>query len=65
MFDGEDTSWAAATFSGVRGCLIYNNTLGTKNCLVLVNFAADYGVTSGTFSIQWAPTGIFTIDLTP
>lgn len=68
MFDAADTSWASATFSSARGALIWDDTTSSPIAdavICLVNFGADYGVTSGTFTIQWAATGIFAIDITP
>lgn len=68
MFDAADTAWTTSTFSSARGALIWDDTVTTPVAdpvVCLVNFGADYGVTSGTFTIQWAATGIFAIDLTP
>lgn len=69
-FDANDAQWTSATFSGARAALIWDDTLtitpGPADAVVcLVNLGADYGVTAGTFTIQWATTGIFAIDLTP
>lgn len=63
-YDAADTAWTASTFSGVRGCLIYDDavTTPTADCnLVGVDFGSDYAVTSGTFTIQWHASGIATI----
>lgn len=65
MYDIADTSWTTATFSGVRGAKLYADALAGNNLIVGVNFGADYAVTSGTFTIQWAATGVLTLDLTP
>lgn len=65
-FDGVDTAWGSQTFSGARGAVVYDDTITTPVAdpvLVLVNFGADYGVTSGVFTIQWASAGIFYLDL--
>lgn len=65
-FDAVDTAWGSQTFSAARGALVYDDTIATpvaKPALVLVNFGADYGVTSGVFTIQWAAAGIFYLDL--
>jgi hypothetical protein len=64
MYDAVDTSWAASTITTARGALIYADALADE-ALLLVNFGADYSTSSGTFTIQWAATGIFTWDLTP
>lgn len=68
MFDANDAQWTTATFSGARCALLWDDTVAspTADCVVaLVNFGADYGVTAGTFSIQWSSSGIFAIDVTP
>lgn len=68
IYDGDDTAWSGATFSGARGALLYDDTIATpvaKPALAAVTFGADFGVTSGTFTIQWSAGGIWAIDLTP
>jgi hypothetical protein len=64
-WDATDTPWTTATFSAVRGCLIYADALAGNNGIVAVTFGADFAVTSGTFTIQWAAAGIFTQDIIP
>lgn len=64
-FDATDTAWTTATFSAVRGCLIYADALAGNNGIIAITFGADYSVTSGTFTIQWNASGIFTIDWIP
>lgn len=68
MFDAADLSWTTATFSGARGLVIWDDTLTTPTAdpvLCLVNFGADFGVTAGTFTVQFSSSGIWTIDITP
>lgn len=68
MFDAADASWTSSTFSSARCALVWDDTPTTPvadPAVCLVNFGADYAVTSGTFTIQWAATGIFAIDITP
>lgn len=65
MTRDEILAWTGATFSSARGGLLYDDTLATKRALAMVDFAADYGVTAGTFTVQWASAGIYNIDLTP
>lgn len=65
MWDAADTSWAASTIANARCGLIYADALAGNNAIVLVNFGADYSTTNGTFTIQWAAGGIFTLDITP
>ena len=64
-FDGTDTSWASATITAIRGCLIYADALGSNNGICAVNFGGDFQVTAGTFTIQWNASGIVTIDYIP
>lgn len=67
MIDAADAAWTTSTFSSARGGLMWDDTATAPAdaALALVNFGADYGVTSGTFTVQFAATGIWTVDLTP
>lgn len=65
-FDAADTAWGSQTFTGARGALIYDDTITTPvadPALCLINFAADYAVTSGVFTVQWSASGIWYFDL--
>lgn len=68
MFDANDTaSGSAATMSNIYGGLIYCDALTTPVAdqgLLAVYFGGTaYSVTNGTFTIQWAATGIFRLDI--
>lgn len=66
MFDADDVSWANSTIAAARAALIYADAIVTPvadPALVLINFGADYSTNNGTFTIQWAATGVFTWDL--
>ena len=65
MHDLADTAWTSSTFSSVRGAIAYADALVGNNVYCAITFGADYAVTAGTFTIQWAATGMFAIDLTP
>lgn len=65
MYDLADTAWTTATFSGARGAKKYADALAGNDLIVGVNFGADYAVTAGTFTIQWASAGLYAVDLTP
>ena len=68
MFDAADLYWVSATLSGVRACLFWDDTVTSPVAdpvIALVDFGAAFGVTVGTFTVHWASTGIFSIDLTP
>lgn len=51
--DFTDAEWTGATFSDVRGCVIYNDSDGDNTALAWIDFGGAYAVTSGTFTIQW------------
>lgn len=63
-YDHDDISWTSASFTA-RGGELYADALAGDNLIVAVTFGADYTATNGTFTIQFAAGGIFTIDLTP
>jgi hypothetical protein len=65
MYDAADTSWTTSTITNASCALIYADALAGNNAICLVNFGADYSTSAGTFTIQWAATGIFTWDVTP
>lgn len=64
MYDLADTAWAASSITA-RAALFYSNVLSPKAAICLINLGADYTTVAGTFTIQWAAGGMFTIDLTP
>lgn len=68
MYDMNDVSVASTTLSNAKAVRLYADALTTPVAdalIVLVNFGALYSTTAGTFGIQWASTGVFTLDLTP
>lgn len=65
MYDATDVSVAGTTLTGARCYLLYADVLAGDRAIVLVNFGADFATVNGTFGIQWAATGLLTIDLTP
>lgn len=64
-YDVADTTWSGATISSIRGGIQYADALAGNNLIVGVAFGADYAVTAGTLTVQWASGGVYTIDLTP
>lgn len=66
-FDAADTAnGSAATISGTFGCLVYDDTLTTpvaKQGICYNYFGGTNSVTSGTLTIVWNASGIFTITL--
>jgi hypothetical protein len=65
MYDMADQVWAAPTSVTARGAVLYADVLTNNNLIVAMTFGADFTSTAGTFTIQFASTGVFTIDLTP
>lgn len=68
MYDMNDVAVSSTTLTNARAARIYADALTTPTAdalIVLINFAADFSTSNGTFGIQWAATGVFTIDLTP
>lgn len=60
-FTAANSSWTTATFSGVFGDLVYDNTItgGTVAAqgMCYNYFGGSQSVTAGTFTIQWATPG--------
>lgn len=66
MFDAADVSWASSTITGARAALIHADATTTpvaKPAIAVITFGADYSTNNGTFTIQWAATGVFTWDV--
>lgn len=51
--DFTDAQWTTATFSDVRGCVIYNDTDANNTALCWIDFGASFAVSGGTFTIEW------------
>jgi hypothetical protein len=64
MFDLGDQVWASPTTVTAFGAKYYK-TVTANNLIAGINFSGSFTSTAGTFTIQWAATGVFTIDLTP
>jgi hypothetical protein len=65
MYDMADQVWASPTSVTARGAVLYADALTNNNLIVAMTFGSDFTSTAGTFTIQFASTGVFTIDLTP
>jgi len=64
-FDAADTTSAnsTATISGAYGCQVYDDTITTPVAdqgWSFHYFGGSQSVTSGTFTVQWHPSGIVT-----
>lgn len=68
MFDANDTaSGSAFDGSNIYGCLIYADAVTTpvadQGVMFIYFGGTAFSVTNGTFTIQWAATGIFRWDV--
>jgi hypothetical protein len=63
-FDAADTSWAASTISNAMAAVGYFNvgTSATDPLVWLSDFVTAASSSAGTFTVQWAAAGIFTLD---
>lgn len=59
-YDGDDTPWAAATFTAYHG-VVYDDTLAADDLIASIDFGGAKTVTAGTFTIQWHADGIITL----
>lgn len=66
-FDAADTAnGSAATLSGVQGCLIYDDSATTPvvdQGICYLSFGGAQSVTSGTLTVVYNASGIFTLTL--
>lgn len=61
-WDATDPSWANASITA-RGALYYADALVGNNAIFAQNFGANITSTNGTFLVQLASGGIFSIDV--
>lgn len=74
-FNGSSVTWAASTITGVACARLFfvNNASGSafasnqKPLIGMIYFGSGgpYSTVSGNFTIDWASTGIFSLDITP
>lgn len=66
-FDAADVSWTSSTITDAMAAIGYFNvgTAATDMLVFLSDFVTAASTSNGTFTIQWAASGIFTIDFTP
>ena len=64
-WDADDVSWTNSTLTAVTGAVIYDDTVTDDRLIAYIDFGGSFSTTSGTFQIQWNPSGIFTLDLKP
>lgn len=66
-YDAADVSWASSTIANAMAAVGYFNvgTAATDQLVFLSDFVTAASSSSGTFTIQWSASGIFTLDYTP
>jgi hypothetical protein len=64
-FDAADLSSAnsTTTLTNATGTLVYDDTVASDIGICFIYFGGANSVTSGTFTIQWNASGIFTLTL--
>jgi hypothetical protein len=60
-------SWPSSTIANAMAAVFYTNvgSAATDQLICLSDFITAASSSNGTFSVQWAAGGIFTIDYTP
>lgn len=67
-YDAADVSWASSTISNAMAGVGYFDRGGATTAdelMFLSDFVTAASSSGGTFTIQWAAGGIFTVDYTP
>lgn len=67
-YDAADASWTSSTIANARAAVGYFGRGGLSSAdelIFLSNFGADASTSNGTFTIQWAASGITYFDYTP
>lgn len=67
-YDAADASWSSSTIANAMAAVGYFARGGASSADELVflsDFVSAASSSSGTFTIQWSASGIFTVDYTP
>ena len=67
-FDAADASWASSTIANAMAAVGYFGRGGASSADELVwlsDFVTAASSSAGTFTVQWAASGIMTVDFTP
>jgi hypothetical protein len=66
-YDAADVSVASTTITNAMASILYTpvGTAATDQLLMLHDFVTNVSTSNGTFGIQWAVTGLLTVDLVP
>lgn len=63
-YDANDVSWTSSTISNAMAAVGYADAVANE-LIFLADFVTAASTSSGTFTIQWNASGIFTLDYTP
>jgi hypothetical protein len=67
-YDATDVAWTTSTISNAMAAVGYFDRGGATTAdelMFLSDFVSAASSSSGTFTIQWSASGIFTVDFTP
>lgn len=67
-YDAADVSWASSTITSAMAAVVYFDRGGATTAdevMALSDFVTAASSAGGTFTVQWNPSGIFTVDFTP
>lgn len=64
-YDMADQVTASATAASIRGGIFYADALAGNNLMLAQTYGADFSVTAGTLTIQFAAGGVRVDDVTP
>jgi hypothetical protein len=68
MYDMTDVAVSSTTLTSAMCAIIYADALTTPTAdalILLIDFITAFSTVNGTFGLQFAATGVATIDLTP
>jgi hypothetical protein len=65
VLDATDTAYTALTKTGIRGLVLFDDTLASDPLILAQTFGADYAPTAATLTIQHDANGIGRVDIIP
>ena len=68
MYDMNDIAVSGTTLTNAMAARIYADAIASPTAdplIVLIDFVTAFSTQNGTFGIQWAAGGVFTVDWTP
>jgi hypothetical protein len=68
MYDMTDVSVASTTITNAMAVRLYADAIAAPTAdplILLIDFITAFSTVNGTFGIQFAATGVFTVDWTP